>query len=47
MARTPGNVVVPPGSGGKAKQGQPLSSTSLKIIQGDVNNFQDVAKVQT
>jgi hypothetical protein len=30
------SVVVPPGSGGAARAGQPLSSPDLTVIAGDV-----------
>ena len=45
LARTPAKVVVPPGSGGDTKAGNPLSSGALSIIEGDVRSFEDVAKV--
>ena len=46
LARTPANVVVPPGSGGEAKAGQALVSPALKITQGDVTSYDDVKKVR-
>jgi len=45
LARTPKNVVVPPGSGGEAKAGKVLSSSALTIIEGDVTRYDDVVKV--
>ena len=32
-------------SGGSAKDGQPLASNALTVIQGDVSRYDDVAKV--
>jgi hypothetical protein len=43
--RTPSKVVVPPGSGGEVKAGQPMSSKDLEIITGDVTKAEDVNKV--
>lgn len=45
LARNPSRVVVPPGSGGAARAGQPLSSPDLTVIAGDVTKAEDVAKV--
>jgi hypothetical protein len=45
LARTPANVVIPPGSGGESKAGKPLTSPALTVVQGDVTRYEDVAKV--
>ena len=45
LARTPANIIVPPGSGGVSKQGWPLTSPALTVVQGDVTRYEDVAKV--
>ena len=45
LARTPANVIVPPGSGGVSKEGRPLTSPALTVVQGDVTRYEDVAKV--
>ena len=46
LARTPSKMAYPPGSGG-AQEGQPFSDPNLTMVQGDVNNAADVAKVIT
>jgi len=45
LARDPSRVVVPPGSGGAARAGQPLTSPDLTVIAGDVTKAEDVARV--
>lgn len=44
LTRNPSNLVIPAGSGGD-KAGQALSDAKLTMIQGDVTNPSDVAKV--
>jgi len=46
LARTPSKMVQPPGSGG-ADEGKPISDPNLTVVQGDVCNAADVAKVIT
>mmetsp|Transcript_10341 Transcript_10341/g.17789 ORF Transcript_10341/g.17789 Transcript_10341/m.17789 type:complete len:293 (+) Transcript_10341:145-1023(+) len=45
LARTPSKVTIPPGSGGEEMTGKPFNNPKLTIIQGDVTNAADVAKV--
>lgn len=47
LARTPSNMGIPPGSGGEDKAGKPFDNPNLTVIQGDVTNAADVAKVIT
>jgi uncharacterized protein YbjT (DUF2867 family) len=44
LTRNPSKLVIPAGSGGD-KAGQPLTDAKLIMIQGDVTNPSDVAKV--
>ena len=44
LTRNPSKLVIPAGSGGD-KAGQPLTDAKLTMIQGDVTNPSDVAKV--
>lgn len=44
LTRNPSNLVIPAGSGGD-KAGEPLVDDKLTMIQGDVTNPSDVAKV--
>ena len=46
LARTPSKMVQPPGSGG-ADEGKPISDPNLTVVQGDVCNAADVAKIIT
>ena len=46
LARTPSKMVQPAGSGG-ADEGKPISDPNLTVVQGDVCNAADVAKVIT
>ena len=44
LTRNPSKLVIPAGSGGD-KAGEPLTDAKLTMIQGDVTNPSDVAKV--
>ena len=46
LARTPSKLTQPPGTGGSA-EGQPIVDPNLTVVQGDVTNAADVAKVIT
>ena len=46
LARTPSKLAQPPGTGGSA-EGPPIVDPNLTVVQGDVTNAADVAKVIT
>jgi len=46
LTRNPSNLVIPKGSGGESKAGQPLAGNpNLSLIGGDVTKMSDVEKV--
>ncbi|KAK3287109.1 hypothetical protein CYMTET_5366 [Cymbomonas tetramitiformis] len=46
LARTPGSVLIPPGSGG-SEEGKPFADDNLTVVKGDITNKQDVASVMS
>lgn len=46
LARTPSKVLIPAGSGGE-NAGKPFNNDNLTVVQGNVTNAADVAKVIT
>jgi hypothetical protein len=47
LARDPSKLVMPPGTGGEAGAGQPITNPNLTVVQGNVTSAADVAKCIT
>jgi len=47
LARDPSKLAMPPGTGGEAGAGQPISNPNLTVVQGNVTSAADVAKCIT